>query len=299
MHRLPPPGRWAAPSLFPIATSARRCLISAAAGTGSRTLSTNACRATSSAPRRSRRLQPIPACRKCFCRVLNNDLLQDIGAQAALPPAPDAPPADDAPDPDPKTALQQFLAGPDVQAAIVSAAGDDLDPIATWLGRLLLLYPVPFNLLVPDARMLPVESLRFFYVDHNWLRCLHDGAISIGMESSRDTFFYTVTHDLIHRSAFAAARAYRSQLMGVEPPSAEISENLISGFLLRSTAVSGWPNLAVRPGKGKEDYLKILRMDHLAPNVLFCLFWVCPTLSKSASLRRASVLASMSRDRSR
>jgi hypothetical protein len=211
-----------------------------------------------------------------FLQVLNNDLLQDIGAQAALAPPPDPPPADDAPDPDPKTALQQFLAGPDVQAAIVSAAADDLDPIATWLGRLLLLYPVPFNLLVPDARMLPVESLRFFYVDHNWLRCLHDGAISIGMESSRDTFYHEMTQDLLFDSAMEETQVVRANLLGVEPPSGEVSLELISGFLMRSAVVSGWPNLAVRGGMNDGTYLKILRMDHLASNVLLCLFWGVP-----------------------
>jgi hypothetical protein len=211
-----------------------------------------------------------------FLQILNNDLLQDIGAPVALQPAPVPPPVDNGPDPDPKTALQRFLAGAEVRAAIVSAAAEDLDPIATWLGRLLLLYPVPFNLLVPDARMLPVESLRFFYVDHNWLRCLHDGAISIGMESSRETFYYAMTKDLLFDSAMEEAQVVRSHLLGVEPPASEVSLELISGFFMRSAIVSGWPNLAIRGGMNDGTYLKILRLDHVASNVLLCLFWGVP-----------------------
>jgi hypothetical protein len=211
-----------------------------------------------------------------FLKFLNNDLLQDIGAPTVPVLVPPAPPQSNMPDPDPKTALQNFLADPNVQTAIVSAVDSDLDSVATWLGRLMLLYPVPFNLLVPDARMLPLESLRFFYVDSNWLRAMHDGAVSIGMESSRTTFFHSMTQDLLFESSTEAAHVMRSNLLGVEPPPAEVTENLISGFLLRSAVVSGWPNLAVRGGKSDGTYLKILRLDHVAPNLLLCLFWGVP-----------------------
>jgi hypothetical protein len=207
-------------------------------------------------------------------RILDDALLNDIGATPVsgsnLPPHTDTDPGD------PKAAVQNFLSEPDVQQRLRDLIKDDLDLVANWLARLLLLYPVPFHLLVPDGRMLEMETLRFFYLDNNWLRALHDGAVSIGMESSRATMFQGIIGDLIFRSALDAARIHRSTLIGVDPPPAEMAENLISGFLLRSAVVSGWPNLAVRGGKKDGTSLKILRMDHVASNLLLGLFWGVP-----------------------
>jgi hypothetical protein len=61
--------------------------------------------------------------------------------------------------------------------------------VGEWLGRLLLLYGVPFNYLVPDEAMLPSESIRFFYLDPGWMKCLLEGACSVGKSSSLDELF--------------------------------------------------------------------------------------------------------------
>jgi hypothetical protein len=144
--------------------------------------------------------------------------------------------------------------------------------IANWLSRLVLLYPVPFNLMVPDSRMLGPETLRFFYVDNNWLGALLDGALSIGIDSSRLVALHTMMRDLIHRSAFKTARTLRQKAIGVEVAESQTAEKITTGFLFRSAVVSGWPNLAIRPGKNDRTAITTLRMDHLAPNVLLCLF---------------------------
>ena len=49
-----------------------------------------------------------------------------------------------------------------------------------WFANLAMLEGVPFNYLVPDERMLPPESIRFFHVDQDWIDALIDGAFSIG-----------------------------------------------------------------------------------------------------------------------
>lgn len=54
------------------------------------------------------------------------------------------------------------------------------DVITQWLSQLRLLKGVPFNYLVPYEAMLPTESMRFFYIDSNWIQSLLDGACSIG-----------------------------------------------------------------------------------------------------------------------
>ena len=50
----------------------------------------------------------------------------------------------------------------------------------------MLLYRVPFTNLVADERMLPPDSMRFFYLDPGWLKCLLEGACSVGRSCSRD-----------------------------------------------------------------------------------------------------------------
>jgi hypothetical protein len=210
-----------------------------------------------------------------FLSILNTQLLADIGS----PPNPNPNVSTETtptPDVDPRTALQNFMADPAVQQKIINLVQKDLDPISQWLAKLLLLNPVPFDYLVADERMLPVESLRFFYLDNNWLGAMLDGALSIGMESSRETFFFAMTHKIVNDAAFAATKVLRSSFPGAEAPAGEANQNLMSGLLLRSAIVSGWPNLAVRPYLNDGSLLKILRMDHLSPNVLLCVFWGVP-----------------------
>ena len=91
--------------------------------------------------------------------------------------------------------------------------------ISDWLYNLTQLQGIPFNYLIPDERLLPTESLRFFVVDPLWLACLRDGAFSIGRVLEQDA---------------SADSAHHEKL--------PIMDRL-SGFLLRSQVVSGWPNL--------------------------------------------------------
>lgn len=58
--------------------------------------------------------------------------------------------------------------------------------VIDFIARLALLDNVPFQYLVPDERLLPQESLRFFHIDNNWIRALIDGVLSIGVESTKD-----------------------------------------------------------------------------------------------------------------
>jgi hypothetical protein len=210
--------------------------------------------------------------------VLDASLLAQIGnvsVAKTMAPTP-ARTADPAPPADPKAAVQTFLADPAVQQTIAGLVADDLTDVAEWLANLLLLYPVPFNLLVPDERLLQPETLRFFYVDSNWTNALLDGAMSLGLESSRHTFFQNAVHDLLRDAAFDAAKDLRASLTGVPPATTQTQQSLISGFLLRSALVSGWPTLAVRPYLADGTMLRVLRMDHLSSNVLLCLFWGVP-----------------------
>ena len=139
--------------------------------------------------------------------------------------------------------------------------GDIPTAIANWFQDLQLLKNVPFNYLVPDARLLPPESLRFFWVDSYWVDCLQDGAFSVGRVTKED-----LRLDVQSRSL---------------PESKTQSDKTITGFLLNSEVVSGWPGLEIEgyvnpvtgtDFVGPENKLTILRRDLLSDNILLCFF---------------------------
>ncbi|MEX5636966.1 hypothetical protein [Parafrankia sp. FMc2] len=239
--------------------------------------------------------------RAAFGALLDGHLLTALGTPPGRPRAAWSPPAPAAPSADPAGGLEAVLRSDATRAALAAARdaddglGKHLTRVADWLGRLLLLHPVPFTHLVPDERMLPRESLRFFHLDPSWLDALVSGALSIGAQSSRDTLQDQVVAGTIRAAAARKAAGYRATQRGTatgdstpeEPASGGAASDAaasggdavlgpVSGLLLRSALVSGWPNLAVRASDAAGEPLPILRMDHLSPTVLLCLFGGLP-----------------------
>ncbi|MGW6504356.1 hypothetical protein [Nonomuraea angiospora] len=223
--------------------------------------------------------------RAAFGTLLDGHLLTALDIPPGRPDTPWSPPAPAAPPADATQALEDFLRSDTTRATLTTALADGdglaehFAPIAQWLGRLMLLFPVPFTHLVPDERMLPKESLRFFHVDPSWLDALISGALSIGAQSSRDTLQDQIVAATVRAAAARVAAAHRDTLRGTAAPAADdagdglgSAARPVSGLLLRSALVSGWPNLAVRAGDPGGALLPVLRMDHLAPSVLLCLF---------------------------
>lgn len=128
--------------------------------------------------------------------------------------------------------------------------------LVDWMGQLALLKSVPFNYLVPDADMMPAESLRFFQVDPRWLACLLDGAWSLGREPA---------------NVWAFDKAYQpwKQLRDGSPSFATKACWPASGSLLSSRLVSGyWPNICFKT----DTSANLLREDRLGPSMLLSLF---------------------------
>jgi hypothetical protein len=176
---------------------------------------------------------------------------------------------------------RRFLAEPAVRALLKEEVEDELASIAQWLAHKQLLYDVSFDHLVPDQLELPVESLRFFYIDQNWLDCLLDGAISIGVQSSKDSLLNSVMNDAVNAAVAAAIKTIRDKLRGTATGDTEpdTTQEAMSGILIRSAVVSGWPGLVVKAFKGDINSgapLKMLRMDRLSSNVLLCIFLDIP-----------------------
>ncbi len=148
------------------------------------------------------------------------------------------------------------------------------DQIVQWLAKSVLLYNVPFNNLIPDERMLPQGSIRFFYVDHNWIAALLDGALSVAIQSSRDSLFHKLMRDPLHRAVDAVLHRVRDRLRAVSTPGNPPPLGSMAGFVLRSQVVSGWPGLEVRAWAAADDAtpMKPLRLDRVSPSVMIGIF---------------------------
>lgn len=186
------------------------------------------------------------------------------------------------------TARRHLYESPDAQALLQAAQSELPAAMGTWLSRLCLLYGVPFNLLLPDSRMLPRESLRFFNLDLNWVDALVDGALSLGAQTSQDLRHTQVMRGVVRRQADWGALTERARLQGAlltrhgitPPPMPEApipqagTPGPWTGFLLRSALVSGWPGLEVKAyadAAGTQP-LPALRLENVAPDLLFGLF---------------------------
>ena len=168
----------------------------------------------------------------------------------------------------------------DYQNQILDRAPAIPEAVKRWLGRVSLLYGVPFSYLVADEKLLAPESLRFFYFDPNWLACLLDGALSMGRSADTRLLLGKAMAGNFLAEVIQEAKTIRPQLQGktVEPTPAQGTWQL-TGFLLRSTVVAGWRGLEIQgyadteePDAGERSSrqpLPLLRLERLANDVLF------------------------------
>lgn len=154
-----------------------------------------------------------------------------------------------------------------------------------FLARLRLLELVPFAYLVADSELLPPESVRFFHLDRAWADSLVEGALSVGTVSSADRAQLEQLYARIRSELDEEERLQRMARAGdTVTAGAQGVAGPISGFLLRSRAVSSYPGLHVRAyardvvgdleivDENHPDRLRLLRLERLAPAVLLALF---------------------------
>jgi len=172
-----------------------------------------------------------------------------------------------------------------------------------FLAHLRLLIGIPFPYLVPDARLLPDESIRFFYLDRSWTDRVVDGALAVGKIGTREQAHHQAHAADVQAGLDQTELIVRAvQTTGVAPdPStpSTASAGIVAGFLLRSAAVSGWPTMDVRafsaivpapPVTGDDAamaawrleadslQLQTLRLERLSPSVILALFDGVPEL---------------------
>lgn len=165
-----------------------------------------------------------------------------------------------------RTVSQQHLVGqnemlhasplrlPAPTGLVQAPASAEVPPVITkWFADASLLVDVPFGYLVPDENLLPTESMRFFQVDAHWMDMLLDGAASLGR---------VIGQDLEHEQALNEAFRFPYRTQG------------LSGVLIRSEIVAGWPDLVVLGYASADDKApqEPIRRALLSKNVLLCLF---------------------------
>ena len=144
------------------------------------------------------------------------------------------------------------------------------DNLKNWLAQLTLLYGVPVEYMVPDIRLLPIESIRFFYLDRNWLDRMVDGALSVGVLSSADAVFNLSFFKHIYDEVDKAQLTLRSTLREAPPADSGEAGGPITGFIFRSQVVADFPGIEINPTQGGNT-LPIIRMDTLSSNTLLCM----------------------------
>jgi hypothetical protein len=166
----------------------------------------------------------------------------------------------------------------------------------SFLAHLRLLVGVPFDYLVPNSQLLPDESIRFFYLDRSWTDRLVDGAIAVGKIGTREQAHHQAHAPAVNQQLDLSERIVRTLQRRLQDfPTAkgandQTPADLITGFILRSAAVSGWPHMDVRafntiiePGMDvslipTSQMLPLLRLERLSPSFLIAMFEGVPQL---------------------
>lgn len=121
-----------------------------------------------------------------------------------------------------------------------NAGEPDTDEILNFMQGLKRLEGVSPDALVASSAMLPPESVRFFYVDENWVDALVEGALSAG-----------------GREYSGCTAQFRQ----------ESPQEVRTGFLLRSVLVRAFPAITVTPRAGERE-LAVERLAYLGEDVL-------------------------------
>lgn len=151
------------------------------------------------------------------------------------------------------------------------------DGARSWLAALRLLSGVPFQHIIADERLLPPESARFFYVDRAWTDALIQGALAVGAVTDADRALLQQLYPAIRDDLDQAERLVR--VTGGEGEAG--TADALTGMLLRSRAVSGWPGIHVNAYRAEvadnspqadPSRLQLMRLEQLAPSVLLAIF---------------------------
>ncbi|KAI1129985.1 hypothetical protein F5Y10DRAFT_290230 [Nemania abortiva] len=148
----------------------------------------------------------------------------------------------------------------------------DWQIVQGWILDNLFLKNIPAHYLIPDPYYLPPESIRFFYIDTNWMDAFIDGALSIGNHLDRQD---DVVRQALKRNL---NRYFESKYHNEQGSELNYHPQIpCFGFLLRSAVVKAFPDLQIHAPWAKVDDLEgerepTLRYETIEKDTLLCLF---------------------------
>jgi hypothetical protein len=150
------------------------------------------------------------------------------------------------------------------------------DEIKNLNERLQLFYDVPVSYLIPDSAFLPPESIRFFYVDGNYVKAMLNGAASIGRITREDRMADRQILKAAADSSEEGSRQVRKQKVHKNHHERMVKGNAAgtgsrTGFLLRSSLVHGRKGISICGYAGQQP-LGVLRLGTLMPDVMIGIF---------------------------
>lgn len=125
---------------------------------------------------------------------------------------------------------------------------------ADFFDALRLLRGIPFNYLVPDSRLIPHESIRFFYIDKYWISALLDGALHTGISTDQDREVVEFLRECVMDKLEAK--------YGAQPA---------AGCLIRSRLVTDYPGLVVQGRTLNNALVPLTRQEVIAPGLMLVL----------------------------
>lgn len=142
--------------------------------------------------------------------------------------------------------------------------------------RLQLLYDVPMSYLIPEPSFLPPESIRFFYVDGNYVKAMLNGAASIGRITRTDQMadrliLKTASDNSEEGSAKIRLQKVHKNHHEKMIRGAALGTGVRTGFLLRSSVVNRRKGISICGFAGQEP-LAVLRLETLAPDIMIGIF---------------------------
>jgi hypothetical protein len=180
-------------------------------------------------------------------------------------------------------AARDWVAGLDVAVGpdgltFVTPDGDHFQDVAIserlrdWLVGLRLLRNVPLSYLVPDARLLPPESIRFFYLDQNWVERVIDGVFAAASAGTIASSFHVAMLQLVRNDLDTTliARASEQASTSWSP-----AEGPTTGMLIRSELARRWPDMIVTAHAGLTPdtaVVPVLRAEPISRDVFIAIF---------------------------
>lgn len=139
--------------------------------------------------------------------------------------------------------------------------------LLTWLLDIRLLRHIPLAYLVPDAELLPTESIRFFFVDPTWVDRVVDGAFSAASTGTVELVF-TCT---LMKMARAKLDEEIKKAADAQVATSWTPNSPMTGMLVRSELVRRWPDMVVEAFKGN-GRVPVMRAEAVSRDIYIALF---------------------------